>query len=588
MKSFLKYTLATITGLLLTGILFFFISLASLSLMIASAEKPVSLKSGSVLVLNTGLTIPEQGMNDPWSSFDPVNLTFKPAPGINDILSNLKKAAADEKIEGVLINNGPMVNGWAKAEEIRNALLSFKESGKFLISYTDYILTQESYYISTAADNIYVNPNAMMEFKGLASEVVFFKNALEKLGVNVQVIRHGKFKGAVESFMLDRLSEENREQISNYITGIWNHVSGQISSARNISTEKLNQLADDLVAFNIEEALEAGLIDRLMYKDELLEELKTLAGTEGDIKPDQVDMAKYSKVSIEKQEKADSTIALVFAEGSINMGKGQSGSIGGDSFASMMRKIRESGDYSAVVIRINSPGGNAMASDNMWREIELTKRKIPVVVSMSNYAASGGYYMAVPATSIFAHPTTITGSIGVFGLFPEASELMEKKLGITSEVVKTNKNADVLSLFRSMNGQEQLIYQSSIDDTYEQFLSRVSDGRSIEKEKVDDMGQGQVYSGQAALERDLVDKIGGLPEAIEEAARLAELDEYEIKDYPEIEDTYTKLMKSLAGDIRTKIIKKELGGMAQYYDRINELRSLTGIQARLPYFIDIR
>ncbi|MDZ7738808.1 MAG: signal peptide peptidase SppA [Bacteroidales bacterium] len=588
MKSFLKYTLATITGILLTGILFFFITLASFSLMIASAEKPVSLKSGSVLVLNTGLTIPEQGMNDPWSSFDPVNLTFKPAPGINDILSNLKKAATDEKIEGVLIKNGPMINGWAKAEEIRNALLRFKESGKFVISYTDYILTQESYYISTAADNIYVNPNAMMEFKGLASEVVFFKNALEKLGVNVQVIRHGKFKGAVESFMLDQLSDENREQISNYINGIWHHVTGQISESRNISTARLNQLADDLVAFNIEKALEAGLIDSLMYKDELLEELKVLTGVEGDKKPEQLTMAKYSKASIEKKEKADSAIALVFAEGSINMGKGQSGNIGGDSFASMMRKIRESDDYSAVVIRINSPGGNAMASDNMWREIELTKREIPVVVSMSNYAASGGYYMAAPATSIYAHPTTITGSIGVFGIFPEASELMEKKLGITSEVVKTNKNADVLSLFRSMNGQEQLIYQRSIDDTYDQFISRVSDGRNIEKEKVDDMGQGQVYSGQAALERDLVDKIGGLPEAIEEAARLAELDEYEIKEYPEIEDTYTKLMKSLAGDIRAKIIKKELGEMARYYDRINELRSLTGIQARLPYFIDIR
>ncbi len=588
MKSFLKYTLATITGLIIAGILFLFISLAGFSAMIASADKPVSIKSNSVLVLNTGLNIPEKGTSDPLSSFDPVSFTFSPAAGINNILSNLDKAVKDDKIKGVLIENGPMINGWGKAEEIRNALIKFKKSGKFVISYTDYILTQESYFISTAADKVFVNPNAMMEFKGLASEVVFYKNALEKLGINVQVIRHGKYKGAVERFMLDRLSEENRQQITTYINAIWDHVISRISEARNISAEELNRLADDLVGFDIEKAQQAGLVDGLIYKDQLLEELANLTGTETDKKPELVSMAKYSKVITGDNEKAESSIAVVYAEGNINVGKGQTGTIGGESFSEMMRKIRKSNDYKAVVIRINSPGGSAIASDNIWREIELTKQQIPVVVSMSNYAASGGYYMAAPATKIFAQPTTITGSIGVFGLFPEASGLMETKLGITSEVVKTNKNADILSVFREMNGQEKAVYQQNIDNTYEQFVNRVSDGRGIDRAIVDDMGQGQVYGGNDALNKNLVDYIGGLNDAIDEAAKLASLDNYKLKEFPKEEDPYTKLMKSLTGDIRAKIIKRELGVLAKHYETINELKGMTGIQARLPYYLDIR
>ncbi|HCC70359.1 MAG TPA: signal peptide peptidase SppA [Bacteroidales bacterium] len=588
MKNFLKYTLATITGLIITGILFFFISLASFSLMIASAEKPVSIGSNSVLVLNTGNTIPEQGTNDPLSSFDPVNFTFKPSAGINDILSNLEKATDDEKIKGVLIENGLMINGWGKAEEIRNALSRFKESGKFIISYTDYILTQESYYISSVADRIYVNPNALMEFKGLVSEIVFYKEALKKIGVNVQVIRHGKYKGAVEKYMLDGLSEANREQITSYLSGIWDHVVNQISLSRDIPVEKLNLLADELASVNVNRAVEEGLIDGLMYKDELIDELKSLTGSEGNKKPEKITMVKYSKVEPEKKEKAESTIAVIYAEGTINIGKSRTGVIGGDGFASMLRKIRESGDYDAVVLRVSSPGGNAMASDNMWREIKLTADSIPLVVSMSNYAASGGYYISAPATKIIAQPTTLTGSIGVFGLFPEVSDLMEDKLGITTDVVKTNENSDLLSFYRGMNNYEQIIYQQHIDRTYDEFINRVSSGRGIDKDKVDEMGQGHVYFGKDALELNLVDKLGGLREAIEEAAGLASLETYEIKEYPEVEDPYTMLMKSLTGDIRSKMVRKELGVLSKYYDEINELKSLRGVQARLPYFFEIR
>lgn len=588
MKSFLKYTLATITGLLICSVLLFFISLAGLSIMMASADKPVSISSNSVLVLNTGLTIPEKGIKDPWSTFDPVDFTFKPAPGINDIISNLDRAATDERIKGVLIENGLMANGWGKAEEIRNALLRFKESGKFIISYTDYLLTQESYYISSVADSIYLNPNSLMEFKGLASEVIFYKNALDKLGINIQVIRHGKYKGAVEPFIRDELSEANRTQIKNYITSLWSHIINQVSASRNIDPADLNDIADRLSALDVEKAAESGLIDRLIYRDELIEKLKELTGAEEGKKPEYVSMVRYSNVKNDVTEKAESSVAVIYAEGTITMGKGSTGSIGDERYSSIIRKIREKGDHDAIVLRINSPGGNAMASDNIWRELELASREMPVVVSMSNYAASGGYYMAVPATTIFAQPTTLTGSIGVFGLYPEASELMNDKLGISTDVVKTNENSDMLSPFRGMSSHERMIYQQNVDKTYMQFVSRVAEGRGMDREKVDSMGQGQVYSGSDALERRLIDKTGGLTEAIEEAATLASIEDYRIREYPRYEDTYTRLMKSLSGGITTRIIKRSLGNMARYYDNINELRSVEGVQARLPYFIEIR
>jgi len=588
MKSFLKYTLATITGLLICSVLLFFLSLASLSIMMASADKPVSISSNSILVLNTGLTIPEKGIKDPWSSFDPVDFTFKPAPGINDIISNLKRAATDERIKGVLIENGLMANGWGKAEEIRNALLRFKDSGKFIISYTDYLLTQESYYISSVADSIYVNPNSLMEFKGLASEVIFYKNALDKLGVNIQVIRHGKYKGAVEPYIQDHLSEANRMQIKNYINSLWSHIINQVSVSRNIDPASLNSIADRLMALNVEKATESGLIDELIYRDELIEKLKILTGAEEGKKPEHVSMARYRNVKNDITEKAESSVAVIYAEGTIAMGEGSTGNIGGERYSSIIRKIREKGDHDAIVLRINSPGGNAMASDNIWRELELASKEIPVVVSMSNYAASGGYYMAVPATTIFAQPTTLTGSIGVYGLYPEASELMNDKLGISSEVVKTNENSDMLSLFRGMNSHERMIYQQNVDKTYMQFVSRVAEGRGIDREKVDSMGQGQVYSGRDALERNLIDKTGGLTEAIEEAATLASLENYKLREYPQYEDTYTRIMKSLSGGISTRIIKRRLGTLTKYYDNINELRSVEGVQARLPYYIEIR
>ncbi len=585
MKSFLKYTLATITGLILASVLFFFIMLGSLSIMMSSANKPVTIEKNSVLVLNTGITIPERGLDDPLATFDYADFTFKPTPGVNDIVKNLEKAAGDDNIKGLLIENGPMVNGWGKAEEIRMAIERFKESGKFVIAYTDYILTQEAYYISTAADSIFMNPSSLMEFKGISSEVMFYKDALDKLGVNVEVIRHGKFKGAVEPFMGNSLSKENRSQINRFINNIWGHALEGISVSRGISIQDLNEIADRLDATEIEKALDYKMIDGLIYRDQLQEILKEKTGDEGDDDPSLVSMYKYTKVPSPGVTDTDGKIAVVYAEGTIVMGKGNDSNIGANYYASVISDIRKSGDYKAIVFRINSPGGNAMASDLLWREVSLTAEQIPVVVSMSNYAASGGYYIAAPATKIVSLPTTLTGSIGVFGMFPQAQTFLNKKLGISTEVVSTNKYSDSPSFVREMDPYEVTVMQRNVDKTYDEFVTRVSDGRGIPKTEVDNMGGGHVYTGNDALDNGLVDRIGGIMDAIDEAASLASVENYSIAEFPEIEDTYTRLMKTLGGEMKLRILSRELGVSAEYYNDLKEITGMQGVQARLPWFI---
>jgi len=588
MKSFLKYTLATITGLFIASILFSIIMFVSMSAMLASADKAVTLSKNSVLVLNTGVKIPEKGNNDPFSTFDPISFTMKPMPGVNDIIRNLNKAARDENIKGLVIENGPMVHGWAKAREIREAILKFKESGKFVISYTNMYLTQENYYISTAADKIYLNPVALMEFKGIGSEIMFYKKALEKVGVEVQVVRHGKFKGAVEPYLGNSLSKENREQIERYTSGIWSSVLEEIAAARDISEERLNEIANTLLVSDISKAVEANLIDGLLYKDEYSLRLKNLSDTTGDIKPELVSMSKYNTVRVAGAPTSSNKIAVVYAEGSIVIGSGNASNIGGTHYASVIRKIRESDKYSALVLRVNSRGGAVIASDYIWREIELISEKMPVVISMGNYAASGGYYISAPADAIFAHPTTITGSIGVYGMIPQAGKLLNEKLGINSEKIMTNPYADNPSLYRPMSNYELEIMQNSVDRNYADFIQKVSDGRDIEVKDVDLMGEGHVFIGTDALEKKLIDKLGGLPDAIEHAAELAEIPDYRVVELPEAEDAYTKLLKSLGGEIRAKIISKELGIAADYYNDINELMTLEGVQARMPYILKLR
>jgi protease-4 len=588
MKNFLKYTLATITGIIIASILFFIVMIAGLSALVASGEKPVSISDNSILVLKAGVTIPDRGNQNPLAGIDLFNMTFTTAPGLNEILQNIQKASADSKIKGILIENGLLPSGWATTREIRSALEKFRMDGKFVISYSDYVLTQECYYLSTAADKIYISPGAIIDFKGLSSEVMFYKKALEKLGVEVQVTRHGKFKGAVEPYILDKLSEENKAQIKDYTGSIWSQVIEDISESRSISADQLNLLADNLTGYIADAAFENKLVDGLMFRDALIDTLKALSGISTEKDLNLVSMIKYSKVpDPNKIVSVKNRIAVIYASGSIVNDKGNENNIGGNSYAEVIRKVRLDTTVKAIVLRINSPGGTVAASDIIWREVELAARIKPVVISMGNYAASGGYYISAPATKIYANPTTISGSIGVFGLLPNAGKLLNQKLGISTETVNTNKNSDFPSIFRPMNIYEKEVLQMSIEKVYTDFVGKVASGRKMTAESVDNIGQGRVWSGTKAKNLGLVDELGGLKDAIKGAAELAGVETYSIRELPDIEDPYTKILYQLGGDIRMNILKRELGESVKYYNMIQEIKDLSGIQARLPYFIEI-
>ena len=588
MKNFLKYTLATITGIIIASVIFFVVMLASLSAIVSSGNKPVSVSNNSILVLKAGVSIPDRSDQNPLSGIDLFNLTLSQAPGLNDILYNIEKASGDSRIKGILIENGLLPSGWATTEEIRNALIKFREKGKFVISYSDYILTQECFYLATASDKIYINPGAMVDFKGLSSEIMFYKKALDKIGVEVQVIRHGKFKGAVEPFILNKLSDENRSQIKDYAGSLWNQVIEDISKSRNIPAEQLNRLADNLVGNLASGAYENKLVDGLMYRDELLDTLKSLSGIKRDKELNLISMTKYSKVPETKTIYSQKNkIAVVYASGTIVTGKGNDTNIGGNYYADVIRKARIDTSIKAIVLRVNSPGGSATAADIIWRELSLAVRVKPVVVSMGNYAASGGYFISAPGSKIYADPMTISGSIGVFGLVPNAGKLLEDKLGLTTETINTNKNSDFPTILRPMNTYEKEIMQMSVEKIYRDFVGKVASGRKMSIESVDSIGQGRVWSGTGALKIGLVDEIGGLNDAIKSAAKLAGIRFFSIRELPVIEDPYTRILNQLTGEIKLSIMKNELGESVKYFNLVKELKNMSGVQARLPYFIDI-
>ena len=589
MKNFLIYTLATITGIIIASILMFLIILASLSVMIASGDKSVSISENSVLVLKAGVPVPDRSDPNPFAGLDIINMTLSPAPGLNDILQNLGKAASDKKIKGILIENDLLPSGWGTTEEIRNALKKFREeSGKFVISYSDYVLPQEGYYLSTAADRIYISPSSMVDFKGLSGEVMFFKKALEKLGIEMQITRHGKFKGAVEPFILDKLSDENRAQIRDYVGSIWSHAVKMMSESRGIPEDQLNFLADSLAGFTADGALDKKLVDGLLFRDELNDTLKSLSGLTSDDKISFVSMTKYTKVPNPKKVYSTKTrIAVIYASGSIVMSKGNDYNIGGKRYAELIRKERKDSSVKAIVLRVNSPGGIAMAADEIWREMELTAKIKPVVISRGNYAASGGYLISAPATKIYADPTTISGSIGVFGQIPNMEKLMEQKLGITTETVRTNKYSDFPSVFRPLSVYEKEVLQMSVEKTYVDFVGKVSSGRKMKYESVDSIAEGRVWSGISAHKLGLVDEIGGLKDAITGAAALAGVETYSIRELPAVEDPYTKLINQFTGELKMNLLRKELGESFRFYKELMEIRDMSGVQARLPYLIEI-
>jgi len=508
--------------------------------------------------------------------------------GLNEIINAIENAKYDDNIKGISINTLSVNAGISQTKSIRNKLAEFKESGKFVNAYAD-IYDQKAYYLASVADTVFINPVGAIDFKGLSSEVLFLKNLQEKTGVKMEVIRHGKYKSAVEPFLENEMSANNREQITSFLKSIWNEMLVDISESRNISVEELNLIADGLLARNPKLAIENKLVDGAIYMDEYEAKLKLACGVDLDKKLNTITLKDYISTGKGRViEKASDKIAVIYAQGEIIYGKGDEDYIGQELIINALREARKSNSVKAIVLRVNSPGGSALSSELIWREIEITKKELPVVVSMGDVAASGGYYIACNANKIIAEPTTITGSIGVFGVIPNISKLAEN-IGVNAEQVSTNKGADY-SLFEPMTNEFRTVTQEGVEFVYTTFLDRVAAGRNMTVAQVDEIAQGRVWSGVEAKEKGLVDELGGLKEAVIEAAGLAGITDYRVHNYPsykiDFEDRFSGFPFASTKD---EILIKEFGETNyKIYQTLKQFSEISGIQARLPYVIEIK
>jgi protease IV len=591
MKQFLKMTFASMTGYALIMLTMFVIMIALIASVASfSAKDAVIVQKNTVLLLKLDEVVPDRASSNPFSNFNFSTMSSATTPGLNEILECIEKAKNDENIKGIYLELGDVPSGIATLEEIRNALLDFKKSGKFIISYGE-DFTQKAYYIASVSDSIYLNPEGSVVFKGLNGEIMFYKGLLEKLDVDMQVIRHGKFKSAVEPFFLDKMSDASKEQTLKYLSSIWDNLLDGISKSRNLTKDDLNLIADSFKIQTAEDAVTYKLVDKLMYKDELLAALRIKLGLDENDKIPMMPIKKYvdaADKSIKKTDRPKDKIAVIYASGQIESGKGDDETIGSTTLSEAIRKARLDTTVKAVVLRINSPGGSALASDIIWREVVLTKKVKPVVASMGDVAASGGYYIACAASTIIASPNTITGSIGVFGLVPNLEGFFNKQLGITFDNVKTNQYADFGTVYHPLSESETTIYQNSVENVYQTFISHVAEGRNMTTDQVDSIGQGRVWSGADAKEIGLVDDFGGLTKAIETAAKLAKIENYRLVSYPEQKDPFTKIFEELSGNSDNSILlKKEFGDAYEYYKFVKDVKNMQGVQARLPYLINI-
>ncbi len=589
MKNFLSSLLATIVGLLIMTLLVFLIFIGIIA---ASTSKEVpEVKENSLLLAKFNAQISDRTNDDPFSQFLSGNFMYNEMMGLNQILKDLDKAEADENIEGIFLKVGGVSAGISTLGEIRDALLDFKKSGKFIYAYAD-AFTQKSYYLATAADSIFMTPEGMFLFNGMSAEVMFYKDALEKVGVEMQIVRHGTYKGAVEPFLRNDLSDENREQIETYVGALWGKIVEDISESRGISVEQLNQIADELVTIDSDQLVETGMVDGLIYYDEMLSLLKGKMGVEEEDDLEAISLKSYKNVPAKKKkEYSRDKVAVIYAMGSVVDGNAPEGFISSERISKAIRKARRDKSVKAIVFRINSGGGSGSASDVIYREVLLAAKEKPVVASMGDVAASGGYYIAAPADTILAGQATITGSIGVFGMFPNIQGLLNDKLGITTDVVKTNKHSDILTAFDPLDTEERVIVQKLIDNFYTRFVNIVAEGRGMSYEEVDAIASGRVWAGTDALELGLIDMHGGLEKSIEVAAEMAGLEEYRVQSLPVLEDPFTAIMKQLTGDamMRTdRILRRELGEEYIHYRKIRDIRNMHGIQAVMPYEIEIR
>ena len=585
--NFLRNFLASILGSLFAfGIVFvmFFIFIS----LISSGEDTVSIKDNTVLELQLQRPISDYvGTNE----LDPFSGIFEQSQGLDEIIHAIEVAKTDDRIKGISINNNFILAGLAQTQAIRKALEEFKAQGKFIYAYADFYM-QRDYYLASVADSIFMNPVGVLDFKGLSTEVLYFKELQEKSGVKMEVIRHGKYKSAVEPYLENNMSEANRAQLTDLLQSLWNSMVADISRTRSISEENLNIIADTLGGRMPKYAKQSGLIDSVLFYDEYEDHLANALNIDADKEINYSTLDEYVKYSNKKTLKTgEGKIAVVFAQGEIFYGEGGPNIIGQGIINEALIKAREDDKVKAIVLRVNSPGGSALTSDIIWREVELAKQVKPIVVSMGNVAASGGYYIAAGANRIFAEPTTITGSIGVFGTVPNINELAGE-IGINAEQVGTNKNAIDYSLFEPMQESFKNQIQESIEDTYQTFLQRVAEGRNMTMAQVDSVAQGRVWSGTEAMEIGLVDEMGTLDDAIAAAAEMASLDSYGIKKFPKYKSGFERLMEDLEGaslQLKDRLLRNEIGEEA--YSILKELKSFKeqkGIQARMPFALDIK
>ncbi len=590
MKQFLKFFLASVLGTFITLVIIFLILFGMIVSMITfSSKQEVVLEENTLLTIQLDQQIFDRKPGNPFEGFDFQGMKAAKNFGLDDILKNISKAKEDPKIKGILLDLSEVSAGTSQVEEIRNALLNFKESGKFVVSYADN-LSQKAYYLASAANEIYLQPEGAVDFKGIMVDVAFYKNTLEKLGVEAQIIRHGKFKSAVEPFMLDKMSPENREQIQQFVGTIWNNLVAAISKSRNIPESRVNEIADSLLTTTANGALKCRFVDKLMYRDELVDNLKTRLGVDSAGKINSVEFDKYMDAPDPVKKKIDRSkrIAVIYATGEVESGEGEENTIGSKNIPEAIRDARMDEKVKAIVLRVNSPGGSALVSDIVWREIEMAKKVKPVIASFGDVAASGGYYIACGANKIFAMPNTITGSIGVFGMIPNAQKLLAEKLGINYDMVKTNQNSEYISLNRPLSQYQKDVILGGIEDIYDVFTSHVAAGRKMTQASVDSIGQGRVWSGVDAKKLGLIDEFGGLDAAIAEAAKLAGIENYKIMVLPEPKSPFEEIFGEMSGSSGESRLEKELG---EYYAPIKTLRNLVKIQgpiARMPYDLNIK
>ena len=585
MKDFFKFTFASVLGVVLAGIIFTIIGIVSLVGMVASSDTETKVQENSILCLNLEGLLSERVEENP--IMDLMGEKFA-SYGLDDILSSIQKAKDNENIKGIYLQPSVFIAEYPSLEEIRKALSDFKESGKFIVAYADQY-TQEMYYLASVADKIIVNPQGSIALHGLASQAMFYTDLMKKLGIEMQIFKVGTYKAAVEPFIATEMSDANREQISVYLNSVWERTLEDISESRNISMEKLNQYADNMMDLKMaEEYVACGLADTLLYQDGVLDYLKTMIGCEKDenLRTLSVEDMKNVKRNI-PLDKSGNIIAVYYAFGEIDASIPSNEGINPEKVINDLRKIREDESIKALVFRVNSPGGSAYGSEQIWREIVLMREKKPVIVSMGDYAASGGYYISCAADCIVANPTTLTGSIGIFGMFPNFDGLLNDKLGLHFDIVKTNKFADLGSRNRPFNEGEKEILQNYINNGYELFVKRCADGRGMSTEAIKKIAEGRVWTGAAAKELGLVDELGGLDKALEIAAQKAEVDSYSVINFPSPENPILSLLNNSKEDYIQGQISNTMGEYYDYIKFIQNMKDMDHIQARMPFILNI-